>query len=615
MYDSMKGCAEPAGHMTAGRSTASCLRKRQACIIGGVTSSEVPETARTRNNCYILVCTTASLKGQWCLVSVRRLLVISLISLSVYVQRKKRIRSSLSKKRRNILKILPSTMKKGTKLPRFSKKKSAKQSTQLVTQYDFYSAGFQFEDQANRWLISDIKKTLKFYQQAMIMYQTGLTAPDSKVSMTYDIHYNITRLYLQIYNDYLASHGFINILQYVDLSDMADIDKLFKPLQEIVSDMETVLQTYSNVPNLDTWDLQSNLIIAYLNNLESQDQLALTGSELLNLNDKFHEISITLLLHQINELISDSDMVSLQDNDTTDDGFAKDIINEQIPNKNGMGIKTDHNIGNHSQDIQDELVNVSDQITFESASELIFNMLKFEQNMLELVIENRLNEKELNPVQLNHLEDHIDTSLNQINDIINTHSILAPLLTNEEFQIITYTINCDKLILNQQFDILQENIANNGGSINFELANIDLLKFAQNCIQSSDLELCWKISTLLSKKLTEVRNSFSAQRQNLLKSLDKEALSGTVYQLCNLYLESAENETLRYRINKEQDPANTKTQEVLLKNINILLNNGATIAKAHCGMQEHVNDKLVRNYIFNELNQAILNQNDPFPNK
>lgn len=505
-------------------------------------------------------------------------------------------------------------MKKHTRLPRFNKKKSSRQPTQLTTQDDFYREGFQLEDQANRWLISDVKKSLRLYQQAMIMYQNGLTAPGAATNITYDIRYNITRLYLQIYNDYLANNGFINILQYVDLTDIPNIDQLFKPLSEIVMQMEKIGQDYNGVQGLDTWDLQSNLVIAYLTILENQDQLALDGVEILNLNDKFQNISINLLLHQLNEINNEANFSTNESTDNLDDGFVKDTINEQFQGKDGSGIKINLNDKYNQQNEQNELVNVSDQITNDSIFELIINMLKFKQNLIELVIENRLKENELNLAQVNHLEDHINGSLNQINDIINSHPILTPILQTEEFQITTHTINCDKLIMTQHFDLLQETIISNG-NINYELANIDILKFAQNCIQENNLELRWTISTLLSKKLTEVRNQLSIRRQTILKSLDKEMLSKTVYQLCNIYLESSENEIFRFQIKRLQDPTNTKTQDLLLKNAKTLLNNGANIAKNPCGMQEHINDKLVRNYIFNEINQAILDQNDLFQNK
>lgn len=78
----------------------------------------------------------------------------------------------------------------------FSKSnKHKKEQKALITQEDFYLAAIDCEEQADRWLLSDIKKCLRFYLKALEHYENGLTALDSTQEGKYNIYYNETRLF------------------------------------------------------------------------------------------------------------------------------------------------------------------------------------------------------------------------------------------------------------------------------------------------------------------------------------------------------------------------------------------------------------------------------------
>lgn len=127
----------------------------------------------------------------------------------------------------------------------FSKSnKHKKEQKALITQEDFYLAAIDCEEQADRWLLSDIKKCLRFYLKALEHYENGLTALDSTQEGKYNIYYNETRLFLQIYTDYLANNGYINILQYVKMDDMPDLSNLVLSLPQIIQRFEIVYETF-----------------------------------------------------------------------------------------------------------------------------------------------------------------------------------------------------------------------------------------------------------------------------------------------------------------------------------------------------------------------------------
>ena len=126
------------------------------------------------------------------------------------------------------------------KIPK-KNKKNPESKRDLITQEDYYEEGTFYEEQAERWLLSDIRKTLRFYLDAYNYYEFGLIkAVDKTEKGSYDISYNETRLLLQIYNDYLFNSGYINILQYVKLDDISNLNQILKTLPEIVNNLEIV---------------------------------------------------------------------------------------------------------------------------------------------------------------------------------------------------------------------------------------------------------------------------------------------------------------------------------------------------------------------------------------
>jgi len=115
---------------------------------------------------------------------------------------------------------------------RFPKKTKGKNKTEpkreLTNQNDFYEQGTFEEEQAERWLLSDVKKSLRYYVEAFKMYELGLSCMKESTERTiYNISYNESRLLLQIYTDYLANDGYINILQYIKLDDIPNVNEIY----------------------------------------------------------------------------------------------------------------------------------------------------------------------------------------------------------------------------------------------------------------------------------------------------------------------------------------------------------------------------------------------------
>ncbi|SMN19794.1 similar to Saccharomyces cerevisiae YNL193W Putative protein of unknown function [Maudiozyma saulgeensis] len=518
---------------------------------------------------------------------------------------------------------------------RFPKKNKNKNKTEikreLITQNDYYEQGTFEEEQAERWLLSDIKKSLKFYLEAFNLYELGLkNLNESNDKIIYNLLYNKSRLLLQIYTDYLSNDGYINILKYIKLDDINNINIILKNLPEIVNILENVYNQFANNNLIDIWDLQYNLLTSYLSLLETNEFYKISSGEIIQISNKFIELSQLLIKRQINELENWS---NFSINEKEDSNLIQDKLDEDSNsvnlNKDGSGIVINR-INNNSQ--REEIMEVSDQITIETLSEVILNCYKFIEIIIEIIIQNKLvlnidiseNEK-LNDVQINYLIDLIDKLYLQLEDIERTEfNELNLNLT--EIKLIKFSIEGDKKILQgdlkeflkfQEIKIIESNLEN---LLSYQMIKIDTLELSIECFTNQDSIIEWELSSLLSKKLTEVIKILSTKRNNILTNniydqLQMDQLSEIVFKLCTIYITNSDNELRRYSIkmidnnnnnnNNNKDETSMKVSLILMKNAKTLLLNAQKISKQSCGMQETIVDKLKRNYIYNQATSRL----------
>lgn len=480
---------------------------------------------------------------------------------------------------------------------------------QLVTQDDFYVEATEYEEQAERWMLSDIKKSLRFYLQALEAYQRGLNASKATSEGTYNIMYNQTRLFLNIYTEYLANNGYINLLQYVKLEDVSGISNLTLPLPEIVQRFEDVYQQFFDQ---HTWDLVSNLLTCYSSLLESTDMYKVTGDYIIQLSSKFVELTQNSVEYQLAELQSWN---SIEDNEEQDDDLRKDLINdgsESLP-KDGSGISVTPN-QNEPNDLEENM-EMSDQVTPATLSEVLVNGFKFVQCLMEIIIENRLgkpSDVELNPVQSNFLEHIANKFTLQLSDIYKTSCTSFPL-DQKEIEIVLMVNEGLKITVSGDIDHLERYInaiaPSSDSDTDLLLAKVDILAFALSCIEEDDnLEVQWKACGMLGKVLNETRSMLSTLRQDIMSGKLRsrnDHLSLLVFQLCDVLVNLSDNELRRWVIKRSQENENSSTLDILMKNAKTFLINASKIAERPCGLEECIVDKLKRNYIYNQAQARL----------
>lgn len=515
-------------------------------------------------------------------------------------------------------------MKNGSRV-RFPKKgkKNVESKRQLITQNDYYEEATVYEEQAERWLLSDIKKSLRFYIEAFRLYENSLIQGQEPTEKgTYDIYYNETRLLLQIYTDYMANEGYINILQYVNLNDIPNVNNILKSLPEIVEKLEFVYNKFVHTNN-DLWDLEFNLLTSYLSLLESNETYSIYGENVLELANKFIELAQALIKKQIQELETWQNVIT--NHDTNNNSYAnliRDTLDEDDSNKNsvhdGSGIITH---STNSNDKNEETMEVSDQITQETLSEVLVDCYKFVEVILEILTQSKLaingsENNNMNIVQINYLEDLVEKFYLQLNDIIST-GLNNIQFDFENLEVAMCTVEGYRTIVQGNLEALKEYIEmevktkNEENYLNIQFVKIDTLDFAIECLTNHDNKIEWELSSTLNKKLTEVRTSLTAVRNDILTTgkFDQKKnnrLSPIVFQLCNIYVSTADNELRRWIIKRDEGTDEAlKVCEILLKNSKTLLSNAQKIAEKSCGMQETIVDKLRRNYIFNQSKSRL----------
>ncbi|KAL3232410.1 hypothetical protein RNJ44_04326 [Nakaseomyces bracarensis] len=529
--------------------------------------------------------------------------------------------------------------------PRKAKKKG-KNEPQLVTQEDFYIEATQQEEQAERWILSDIKKTLRFYIQASELYSQALNnSVEATDAGRYNILYNQTRLYLVVYTEYLAVNGYINVLSYLNnLEELVGLDSIILTLPDIIARFESVLQEFQHntdsashgVPVSNFWDLKFNLLTCYLLLAESVNDeganrsTSASGEDVIELVQNkfipcFKELvtEITGSLNDWNE-IQKSTQQELFENGN----YQRDNLQDQHVNNGGDGIKLNND--ESSQQNETGLMEVSDQVTPETLAETYVIAYKFIETIMGLILDARYKPQSsvLNQIQANFMEDTVKQFMGQVNEFVSQ--------SEEQYGIDTSDISVSSLSLNGTTMILEGNVtlqtmdefltteinsaagsaqsSENEQYTKMLMVKNDLLELMvslieDRCTDPTIVEQLWSLTSSLSKNLGIISKTLNEKRTSIISGKYKSQsgqLSSTVFHQCDVIINSSDNELRRAWILEVRDNlsgntgASLKTIEILHKNAKTLLTNAMKISERPCGLEECIIDKLKRNYIFNQ---------------
>ncbi|SCW03980.1 LAFE_0H03268g1_1 [Lachancea fermentati] len=484
------------------------------------------------------------------------------------------------------------------KVPR-TKKTKGKAISAPLTQEDFYLEGVNLEEQAERWALSDIKKTLRLYLEAYRSYERAIGAPGSTLDESYNVSYNQTRLFLKIYTEYTANDGHINILKYVNLEDLPDVNLLCLNLPAIIERFHYVGTEFDD---RCTWDFYFNLLICYLSLVENED---LIGEQLVDLFTKFTEISQKLIQEHIQEL------EKLMDDESTGEGsneiFEPQEMKSSFDMSTGKGIKL-----NSEKPAKAEFAEVEDGLTPETFLETLSVSVRFITAMMEILVEtSNADQLSVNEFQRNYLEDGLNKFFLHLQDV--RHNVKVSSADSSDLDLAFRSMQGLKIVISGSLEDLQSFVSSSCENLDVFLSDVNIIETAVSLY--NDYDSVWKLRALFGNTLSKVQTVLSSKRSAIitgeLKNMENE-LSPTVFKLCDAMITRADNEFERWAIlnrqaiqEQSQTPDNLKTLQVLEKNGKVLLSNASAIAQKPCGFREYVTDKLKRNYIYQQAHHRL----------
>ncbi|CEP64630.1 uncharacterized protein LALA0_S12e03312g [Lachancea lanzarotensis] len=468
----------------------------------------------------------------------------------------------------------------------------------LVTQDDFYDDAVAKEEQAERWALSDIKKTIRQYLLAFESYERGLNAAEATLSGSCHIYYNQTRLLLKMHTDFIANDGHINILQYVNLSDLGDLTVLFQPLGSITERFELAFAKFGDICS---WDLHFNLLTCYYSRIENFETVP--GQEVLHVFEKFRTLSQKLIELHVQEL------------ETWDVANADGLSNVESYEDTAKG-------PDQERDQEPEAVEMQDEITVWTLIDTLAVSYRCIAAVLELFIESSSGTLDtLNAVQADWLSNNAQEYKSQLDNFLaNTTHIHEESADTGELKLAIWSIEALRIATDDGFEGLKTLIADlpneDTGRL---LIAVDVLHLAGQPSRGTANSQLWAIYTEIGRVLRIVDSQLAAKRQDItsgrLKHIENE-LSPTVFHLCDVLINRSDNELFRYMIKTSStdtstsydgssDPNAAKTAAVLLKNAQVLLKNAKAISQQSCGFREYISDKLKRNYIYKQAEDRL----------
>ncbi|CCE64291.1 hypothetical protein TPHA_0H00820 [Tetrapisispora phaffii CBS 4417] len=438
--------------------------------------------------------------------------------------------------------------------------KKNKKRRELTTQQDYYLEGIDYEQQGERWIHSDIRKSLTNYLSAFMTYEKGISLfkGNGDRKCEYDIKFNMTRISLVIYSEYICNDYGMNLLKYIDLENSTlDLNKIVIPLPDIIKNFENVYTEYHDVK---TWDFDYNLITSYLSYIENEEMYEnISMEELDSITEK--------MLMILNELIVTIQQETIQYNEAI--ASIEQKSNEEEMNDNSF--KKEEKI----EDESDEYMEVSDTVTNDTLPEVLCIGYKYIIGVFERGIFNNekvnqlysaLNTIEVHDAKVAESESMIELSKlkEQINgmglyshafetqeEYLNRLSKVDITTTTLVIEFFISTIGDDDVsnkwkLCTQLNKIYNEQLKNNGLQIMYKL--LLMLNLLENeierCKLSAFLKMNEKTTHILEKncltmknniiKLCDMPSSVDKLNENIIKKLQRQYIKDQATELLSM---------------------------------------------------------------------------------
>ncbi|EGW30411.1 uncharacterized protein SPAPADRAFT_68513 [Spathaspora passalidarum NRRL Y-27907] len=483
-------------------------------------------------------------------------------------------------------------MKKGN--PKFGKRAEnlLKKSQQLskgdseepqpdpVTAEDFLVQGSIDEESGDRWLGSDLSKSLRFYQKAYSSYLKSIELSTPTDDSLLDSYYNSARLLFSVYSTYFK-HG-----DGIDVEDLTNVDEVFnarpsvaQELPNIVNAHEQAMQIARSLGKKIPFDLLFNTAVVYTELVEvEQENPDSDFNYLIDIFLKIKEILLTLMEAQVTEL----------------ENFVNELTQINPVSSSVQVTHTSSEAEKQEELVSEEIVQPVD----------LYETVIASYKAIEALYENVTNEQHL--IQVNTIIlPLLETTDRLSQGLIEKFSDNSPSKNEMLANISQEQIN--QLVLNKTVLVGLSSDVNHVLEIwsNSELPDVaERYMIASDNIQTiierndiaigQDKELFWKClsqQSQLLKRAQEILNETYIARKKVPSGIEQ-GLGTLICQLSEIMIARADIELQRSSISGLE--ASERNRDVLLQNVKNLLKSAMNIANSNGGLRERVSEKLQR---------------------
>ncbi|WEJ95782.1 hypothetical protein PSN45_003309 [Yamadazyma tenuis] len=458
------------------------------------------------------------------------------------------------------------------------------------TSDDYLDLGATEEESGDRWISSDFSKALRFYQRAYDAYMSALSkSANSSASISdLDIHYNISRLLLHVYNQYFQTDG-------VHINELINVDDVLLSAQSVVQKLPTVVESHERALQLSkdlrtqpSMDLLYNTGVAYtqvLEDIKNHGDIQLI--EVMELGTKAKGLFQNLLDRQVTQLqsfVEELDSMGQTSNLQDPSEFSHDST---IDSQNAVGedtlqpphvFETITLCYKLSHAILENTENPTQDIPI--FRELVEPFLSTCDHIADNLIGSFSGTKNLQSEFLSSISDQ------QINEYKISKAYNHSLILNDLSEIISWWESSLSTIA----DIPEKYLAVSDSLQGFLDRNDISLKTCNESNHQEMIKTFWQALTIMTNNLKKAQELMNGQKQALQKS-GGDNLGTLVSQLSNVLIARSDIDIQRCQLNDEQA---IKNQSILLQNSKVFLKNASTLAGTSGGLRERAVEKLSR---------------------
>lgn len=528
-------------------------------------------------------------------------------------------------------------------------KRKVKQTVELNTTEEFLSQGTEEEESGDRFTLSDLSKSLRFYQKAYEYYlqaaslahntNSATSSNNGNSSLLLDSVYNSSRLVFHVYNQYVKP----NVINFnIDLKSIDNVvnstDSILQPLPQILQRHLQAIQLYRQlgIPKSKyfPWDLYYNTCLVYIELIEDATEEDVPVSLVEEYINSAVQLFMEILEYQVSELASLlDDLNGVESSSSNSSNSDNDVAGQQLPQDSQ--IQPDQSSNDEEYSSQEAIVPSTVLETINSAYSLIqavyetANLNPLYQMGLSGAINDEIKQfvTSVEPI-LNDLmqkfgvvnDDSLKNTGNS-NSNSESDSFFQPLEQKDllNIELVKTAINGLLVPINSvdQLISLWSNKLQNDTSITSanEHAFPEIYSLVADNIQNYydkhsisgagtgtalDVSLHWNLLSTIGQYYKKSQDLYVAllketQQKTKQNANNSVLISPLVSQIGLLLISRADIDVQRiHHPQFSQFAAKLQSEEILKRNIAALLKNALVYLNTDCGLREKIFDKLSR---------------------